>query len=83
MNKDYDYESHWDKAYLKPVEDLGWYENDPISSLNLINKCSLSNDALLFNAGAGATQPGKGGGGECHPKMATWGHLQLRLSLAS
>ena len=56
MNKDYDYESHWDKAYLKPVEDLGWYENDPISSLNLINKCSLSNDALLFNAGAGATK---------------------------
>ena len=56
MNKDYDYESHWDKAYLKPVEDLGWYENDPILSLNLINKCSLSNDALLFNAGAGATK---------------------------
>lgn len=56
MNKDYDYESHWDKAYLKPVEDLGWYENDPISSLNLINKCSLSNDALLFNAGAGASK---------------------------
>ena len=53
---DYDYEKHWNNAYLKtPVSNLGWYEEDPIPSMNLIKKCKLPKNALIFNAGAGAT----------------------------
>ena len=53
---DYDFKKHWNNAYQKtPVDSLGWYEEDPIPSMDLILKCNLPKDALLFNAGAGAT----------------------------
>ncbi|MBI9041267.1 class I SAM-dependent methyltransferase [Lutibacter sp.] len=57
MNDDsYNFEAHWNNAYLKtPTENLGWYEENPMQSLELINECNLPNDALIFNAGAGAT----------------------------
>ena len=52
----YDYQSHWNNAYQKtPVEKLGWYEENPTTSINLIEACELSYDALIVNAGAGAT----------------------------
>ena len=50
------YEDHWNKAYLKtPVTNLGWYEENPEPSIELIERCNLNRDALIFNAGAGAT----------------------------
>jgi len=53
---DYDFQKHWNNAYLKsPINNLGWYEEDPIPSMELISACNLSKDALIFNAGAGAT----------------------------
>ena len=51
MSKNYDFKNHWDTAYLKnSIEDLGWYEDDPKASLELINKCDLSKDSMIFNA---------------------------------
>ena len=61
MNKntndlEYDFQSHWNNAYRKtPTESLGWYEKDPIPSLDLIASCNLPKDALIFNAGAGSS----------------------------
>ena len=53
---DYDFQKHWNNAYQKsPINNLGWYEEDPIPSMELISECKLSKDALIFNAGAGAT----------------------------
>ncbi|MBT8317076.1 MAG: methyltransferase domain-containing protein [Lutibacter sp.] len=53
---DFDYEKHWNNAYLKsPIQNLGWYEENPSATISLIEKCNLPKDALLFNAGAGAT----------------------------
>jgi len=52
----YDYEKHWNDAYLKsPIHILGWYEETPSQSIELIEACNLSKDAVIFNAGAGAT----------------------------
>ena len=52
----YNFEEHWNNAYLKtPTVSLGWYEVNPKQSINLINECSLPEDALIFNAGAGST----------------------------
>lgn len=52
----FDYEKHWNNAYQKtPVNNLGWYEENPTPSLELIKACNLSKNALIFNAGAGAT----------------------------
>ncbi|MDP3313510.1 class I SAM-dependent methyltransferase [Lutibacter sp.] len=51
-----DFEKHWNNAYLKTnVENLGWYEENPQPSIELIVECNLPKDAILFNAGAGAT----------------------------
>ncbi len=53
---DYDFQKHWNNAYLKsPINNLGWYEENPIPSMELISACNLSEDALIFNAGAGAS----------------------------
>jgi len=52
----YDFETHWNNAYQKtPVGNLGWYEENPEASLELIRACNLPKDSLIFNAGAGAT----------------------------
>ena len=56
MLDNYDYKEHWNNAYQNNVvENLGWFEDDPVASFDLIEKCNLSKDALIFNAGAGAT----------------------------
>ena len=56
MLDNYDYREHWNNAYQNNVvEKLGWFEDDPVASVDLIEKCNLSKDALIFNAGAGAT----------------------------
>ena len=47
---------HWTKVYNNAtIERLGWYENNPKQSLDLIKECNLSKEAKIFNAGAGAT----------------------------
>ena len=56
MQKDSDikssvnYQEHWDKAYTKiKTEKLGWYEDYPETSLELIKNCNLSTDSRIFN----------------------------------
>ncbi|MGV8947086.1 MAG: methyltransferase domain-containing protein [Lutibacter sp.] len=52
----FDFEKHWNNAYQKsPITNLGWYEENPLPSLELIEACNLPKEALIFNAGAGAT----------------------------
>jgi len=55
-NKKVDFKKHWNAAYQKsPITNLGWYEENPAPSIELIEACSLPKEALIFNAGAGAT----------------------------
>ena len=55
-NTKYDFKKHWNNAYQKsPITNLGWYEENPEPSLELIEACNLPKEALIFNAGAGAT----------------------------
>ena len=52
----FDFKKHWNAAYQKsPVTNLGWYEENPAPSIELIEACNLTKEALIFNAGAGAT----------------------------
>lgn len=51
-----DLSSHWDNTYSKnPIDKLGWYEDNPIPSLQLIDKCDLDKDASILNIGAGTS----------------------------
>lgn len=51
-----DSKSHWDKVYTNAdVEKLGWYEENPQPSIDLIEKCNLAKEAQILNVGAGAT----------------------------
>ncbi len=55
-NEKVDFKKHWNAAYQKsPVTNLGWYEENPTPSVELIESCNLPKEALIFNAGAGAT----------------------------
>lgn len=55
-NTTYDFEKHWNAAYQKsPITNLGWYEENPTPSVELIEACNLPKDAFIFNAGAGAS----------------------------
>ncbi len=48
--------SHWERVYQhSSIESLGWYEDRPEPSLELIDQCNLHKDAVLLNVGAGAT----------------------------
>lgn len=50
------YKSHWNKAFDRTdVNNLGWYEENPKPSLDLIKKCNLPIDSSILNVGAGAT----------------------------
>ena len=51
-----DLKSHWEDAYQKnEIENLGWFEENPNESLQLIKSCNLSKDAKQLHVGAGAT----------------------------
>ncbi|WP_240665666.1 class I SAM-dependent methyltransferase [Lutibacter sp. HS1-25] len=52
----YDFEAHWNNTYRKiPVNSLGWFEAEPKPTMELIKRCNLPKDALIFNAGIGAS----------------------------
>ena len=47
---------HWNEAYRnKDTEQLGWYEEKPLPSLELVERCGLAKDARILNVGAGAS----------------------------
>ena len=47
--------SHWNKAFEKDDQQLGWYEAQPKKTLELISACNIQLDANIFVAGAGTT----------------------------
>jgi len=48
--------SHWETVYTKTDHTkLGWFEENPQPSLDLINLCNLNSDSIILNVGAGAT----------------------------
>ncbi len=51
----YNYKKHWDRAYHTPTSNLGWYENDPSATIELIQKSNISKNSLIFSAGAGSS----------------------------
>ena len=56
MRRD-DLKAHWESTYAKKqVDKLGWYEKNPVPSLELISRCNLSRDSAILNVGAGATR---------------------------
>ena len=56
MAKNYDFKKHWDNAYeSNSITELGWYEDNPKPSIELIEKCKLSKDSMIFHAGAGSS----------------------------
>lgn len=58
MNTDskINYKNHWNKVYYKSeINKLGWYEESPKPSLDLIKKCKLNKDAVILDVGSGAT----------------------------
>jgi len=47
---------HWENVYSKnDWKTLGWYEENPKPSLDLIDLCNLKQDANILNVGAGTT----------------------------
>lgn len=56
MDGGMDVKYHWNKAYKNTTtEKLGWYEDYPGPSLQLIKKCHFNKDAILLNVGVGTT----------------------------
>ncbi len=53
----YNYKTHWDNAYKNiSTKNLGWFESDPKLSIELIEKCGLNKNSVIFNAGAGTSK---------------------------
>lgn len=51
-----DLKTHWDNAYENSsIDRLGWFEENPIPSLQLIEKSGITKNATILNVGAGAT----------------------------
>ena len=55
MENKTDLKSHWNKAYDKEDNQLGWFEENPIPTMQLIEKCQLQKDAKILNVGVGTT----------------------------
>ena len=54
--ENYNYKSHWDEKYQSTQdEELGWYEDTPETTMQLIAKCQLAKDATILNVGVGTT----------------------------
>lgn len=51
-----DYKLHWEKVYKQTAfNKLGWFENEAIPSLKLIQECNANKNSKIFNAGVGAS----------------------------
>ena len=46
---------HWNAAYNVEDEQLGWFEANPMQTMELVIACDLQKDATILNAGAGTT----------------------------
>ena len=49
-------QAHWERIYSgKQIEKLGWYEEHPAPSLQLIEQCELTKESRILNVGTGAS----------------------------
>lgn len=49
-------QEHWDGSYsARPLDELGWYQENPFPSLSIIQGLDLPKDARQFHAGTGAS----------------------------
>ena len=55
MEDSFNIKEHWDTAYNKEDDQLGWFESNPKKTMQLIAKTDLAKDALILNVGAGTT----------------------------
>ncbi len=55
MNNSQDLKSHWNTAYDKEDKKLGWFEENPAQTMQLIESCKLETNAKILNVGAGTT----------------------------
>ncbi len=56
QDREFDVKGHWDAIYQKSETNcLGWYEEAPEPSLQLIRESGVSRDARILHVGAGAT----------------------------
>jgi len=54
--KHIDYKEHWNKVYsANEINHLGWYEEIPKPSLELIAKCDLNKNSAILDVGSGVT----------------------------
>jgi len=56
MSLEIDFKEHWNKAYSsKPVDKLGWFEDDVSATIKLVEKSGISASDRVLNVGAGST----------------------------
>ena len=55
MNNPQNLKEHWNKAYDKADNQLGWFEENPAQTMQLIESCKLEKDARILNVGVGTT----------------------------
>jgi 2-polyprenyl-3-methyl-5-hydroxy-6-metoxy-1,4-benzoquinol methylase len=46
---------HWNAAYNLEDEQLGWFEANPMQTMELVIACDFQKDATILNVGAGTT----------------------------
>jgi ubiquinone/menaquinone biosynthesis C-methylase UbiE len=50
-------QERWNRIYKsREMDKLGWYEEKPIPSLNLLSMCNIDKDASILDVGCGATK---------------------------
>ena len=51
-----DYKNHWDMVYSKSeIKKLGWYEENPQPSLDLIKECNIEKNSIILDVGSGVS----------------------------
>lgn len=54
--KEMNSKKHWDNAYdIRPTEELGWYEENPQPTIDLINQINPDKSVRFLNVGAGSS----------------------------
>lgn len=77
------YKEHWNKVYSKSaINKLGWFEESPKPSLDLIRKCELGKDAVILDVGSGATTLIENLLKDCYSNIIATDISEVALSIA-
>lgn len=55
MNNPQNLKEHWNRAFDKADNQLGWFEENPAQTMQLIESCKLEKDVRILNVGVGTT----------------------------